>query len=393
MGARWIAWWGFAALVGWLWGVAAFAVEERLPVDARIASRQCQLLFASESISHRPQVADVAYGRELVAVSPYQAVSAGRGFEIRVITGADRPAGSLARVRAMTAQMTFFRERFDHLGLPWPGHVHVLLDFRYRPRVLLQGRGFSLVSDTPNLAIFSGISIFDADSPPGGEAFYDARNSPGNQAVFLGFLKPHLHAGDMPEIVAHELGHLTERAESFRSGLWNEARADFIGLALTDRAHFDRLPDYELTYRVGPKESIKLSHNETRRLDRPWVHHTSKVIPNIDAYHINSALLSSALYDVARMRGVSLVLDFISWMDQHERSDDLALTRFGGLDKVALRPKRFVLPDDFRRQRQLIENQMRFVGGKMREWARERALDGARGLDATVEPILNRRGI
>jgi len=119
-------------------------------------------------------------------------------------------------------------------------------------------------------------------------------------------------------VVAHELGHETENSNSHRSLIWREARADLLAYLVTNQT--DLIYQEGLTLEMVRKDGTfyKEKRVKIRSIKDPYMRSIKDIQPHISAYHYNSEIISSALYQVAHRLGRDKLVKFIHWMDKIE---------------------------------------------------------------------------
>ena len=145
--------------------------------------------------------------------------------------------------------------------------------------------------------------------------------------LLLSALAGHNHTLYYPFMVAHEWAHLTEPPGQSRHPIWREARADLLAYLATGKKQL-RIP-MRLARREGLAEYIaplspdKSTNSKSekkrvvlRSLRKPNIPEISKLKAESSAVHLNSQIISSALYKMARKFGDEALADFIMWMDQ-----------------------------------------------------------------------------
>lgn len=116
-------------------------------------------------------------------------------------------------------------------------------------------------------------------------------------------------------IIAHELGHITEIKSSHLSLIWREARADLLAYLMTGETRAF-IPEGIIMETV---RSNGITYKETKTTIRslldPTVPSIDFIYPYINAYHYNSEIISSTLYEMSQKLGTQKLIDFILWMD------------------------------------------------------------------------------
>jgi hypothetical protein len=141
--------------------------------------------------------------------------------------------------------------------------------------------------------------------------------------LFLTAIHDRFHTLDGHFMIAHDLAHGTEINEAPNSRAWREARADLLAYFITGENELKYPRELGELYKAHwPKLSEMSEPIEdpvmfvARSLVEPSVDHLQRLIPELAAYHLNSQVFSSALYQVAQALGPESVSLFIRWMDQ-----------------------------------------------------------------------------
>ena len=159
---------------------------------------------------------------------------------------------------------------------------------------------------------------------------------------------------------AHEIAHATENADSHQDLMWREGRADFLAYVATGIADVYHLIKDDLTL--------------VRSLKEPTVPSVDDIVPKLGAYHLNSQVISSLLYEIARSIGIRHALAFVKWMDDRRHTDllpDLIPLSQYTEDLNWVPMTRFLDDRDPIAVRRALAMQLRKVGDLMRLWMKK----------------------
>lgn len=228
-------------------------------------------------------------------------------------------------LNAAATHITVFQEKLHELGFSQTHYLNVLVE-KHPGAVncpVLGGMGTCLIIspwaliETPGLF---GRSIFF-----GSQFRQTSKGSTVRTLVFTAFSND-IHSIFSPFIVAHELAHNTEPIiGGSSSGIWQEARADFLAYLVTGEAEVifpSGHPPHQFS-EIG--ERIPILSPSRRSLKMPVVSKLSQLIPNKHAYHENSEIISSLLYRLDNKFGAQWPIAFINWIDQANEGIILSL--------------------------------------------------------------------
>lgn len=122
---------------------------------------------------------------------------------------------------------------------------------------------------------------------------------------------------DQKFTLAHEWAHNTEPF-FIKSRMWQEARADFLAFVVSGRSSLEDGPTVTATsWDINGNWTVKTISEigGPRDISNPRVVSTNDIIPNLDAYHENSTVISNVLFQVAEHFGAERSLQFIKWLD------------------------------------------------------------------------------
>jgi hypothetical protein len=193
-------------------------------------------------------------------------------------------------------------------------------------------------------------------------------------------------------VVAHELAHVTENPNSHRDMLWREARADFMAYAITGETDlvFPEGIDVEQVRDDG--STYKRRMTRIRSLREPTVDSIERLHPRLGAYHHNSQITSSALFQLARRIGRERVIEFVRWMDRREGGEIIGdLEPIPGDAGADFKPRsgvEYVDPEDLNAVRAAIVGHLSEIGRLARRWSREGQLteDEAAIVESVMKP-------
>ncbi len=193
-------------------------------------------------------------------------------------------------------------------------------------------------------------------------------------------------------VLAHELAHQTENVKSHRDLFWREARADYLAYLATGQTDFilPEAANVNLSKQNGETYQVKV--NRIRSLRRPVVASLNEAMPDLDLYHFNSQLISSAMYVLGQKLGEGRMIDFIDWMDhQTPRKKLRQLVDESKMLKPSTSPDHELVDGrDVKAVRRAVRNHLVAIGIQIRAWA-EQSLTTAEF--AVVDGVLSERGI
>lgn len=161
-------------------------------------------------------------------------------------------------------------------------------------------------------------------------------------------LTENYHTLDNKFMVAHEWAHTTEPLQQPMGRIWREARADLLAYLATgetalriprklaeEEGQVDRLANEEKVHNSFEEGQNSLTRGPTttetvtlRSLREPTMRRFSGAVSAQLSAHLNSQIISSALYAVARAFGDRALADFIHWMDYAVQEGALATDGF-----------------------------------------------------------------
>ncbi len=305
-------------------------------------------LFIALTSSHLSLAAgNVFYQRcedALISVKPKlgRASSQYENFDIRIVSQwGHRSQWSNRELQdAAAKQITSFRAALSRLGFKSGHYLNVLIE--KHPGAInspVYGEVGTSLSIGP-LAFIRTPNIFGVRSIFWGSFSRTDTIETMPRTLVLKSLTKDYNSTFSPFSIAHELAHDTELWTSLRSPVWVEARADFLAYAVTglpkvvwpagiNAVSYDSL---------GRRMATQLS---TRRsLKSPRVPTKIDLIANSHAYHENSELISSLLFQLSDQFGLEVSLSFLNWMDQQEQNAldlnmDTSQPEFGPEQKLA----------------------------------------------------------
>jgi hypothetical protein len=196
-------------------------------------------------------------------------------------------------------------------------------------------------------------------------------------------------------VVAHEIAHETENPSSHRSLIWREARADFLAFVATGETDvlFSEGVDLELVKSDGTIYKQRVT--KVRSLNSPTVAKVADLMPKLGAYHHNSQIISSALFEISNQLGQARAISFVRWMDSLGVADIVPdLEPAPKNDKEDFKPKaniEYIDESNFDSVKNAITGNLARIGDLFRKWvitnnltAREKSL---------LQSILHQRGI
>lgn len=196
-------------------------------------------------------------------------------------------------------------------------------------------------------------------------------------------------------LIAHELAHLTENSHGHRDLMWREARADFLAFLTTGHTDVVLPEGIELEMVRKDGSIFKQKVTTVRSMSQPSIASVGELWPSLGAYHRNSQILSSALYNLEQMISRDRAIEFVKWMDRLEGTEVIPY----------LEPKPTELDPDFQAEpnteyinnkdliavRSSITDHLKRVGHLFRRWAEE--ADLALNERTVLLEILTERGI
>jgi hypothetical protein len=115
-------------------------------------------------------------------------------------------------------------------------------------------------------------------------------------------------------ILAHEIAHLAEPF-GVTHRLWLEARADFLAFLMTGQTQLKTAGDMELEKMDAAGNLRNEKITIIRDLAAPLVRNLAEVRPGTEAYHDNSLILSSFLFENYRLLGRERALELLETLD------------------------------------------------------------------------------
>jgi hypothetical protein len=260
----------------------------------------------------------------LLSIKPKLGLSSAKyeNFDVRIVSqwGHRSKWSSRELLEAAAKQIILSRKVLDGLGFKSEHYINVLIE--KHPGTInspVYGEVGTSLSTGP-LAFIRTPNILGFRSLFWGSAKRDDTFETMPRTLLLKALTYDYNAAFSPFSIAHELAHDTELSSSLRSLIWIEARADFLAYAVTGLS--------EVIWPAGISAIVydafgkrMTTHNSTHRsLKAPRVSAKKELIANSNAYHENSELISSLLFQLSNQFGLELSLNFLRWMDQQEPS-------------------------------------------------------------------------
>lgn len=119
-------------------------------------------------------------------------------------------------------------------------------------------------------------------------------------------------------IIAHELAHVTQNDLSHSDLMWLEARADFLAYLTTGQTEVYFPDGIEIDIVSNDGSITKKVVKTVRSISNPTISNIDQIFINLNAYHHNSQIISSTLFEIAQSLGRERSIELIKWMDAIE---------------------------------------------------------------------------
>lgn len=329
------------------------------------------------------QAQTFAHDQSLLLKSRFGPVKKTKRYEIRVLSqslfSADFSANKL--LTSATHKFNQMLDRYEELGFQQVSYIEILIEAKTRSLAIRMRNSqgpywMTSQHDPASIARVSGLAVqigipnflggFRCLEGPLGEtcnfAWYPVKMN-------LSVVNAAEHSLDYDFVIAHELAHVFELVGL---NIWREARADFLSFAITGETEL-RLPHYQLLDDMDVSgEIFRLETPVVRSLAAPRQSHRDLIAPSLRAYHLNSQVISSALYRMSQRVGLKPVIDLVHWMDSRALEQPRDLAPINGLEKNTEGPIDHVVDtNDVEAVRSAIQLQLTELGQILRRASNE----------------------
>lgn len=366
---------GILAMPGFSWAIDA-------------SSLRCSDLLAGRASFVRHPI--VALRENLPAlVSRLRPVYSDPRFDVRILsTGVSRNTFSPAQLKTAAIQeIQDLQSAYIEMGFSFRSYLQVLVEAH--PNAMgtlgLSEEGRIIWTDTAVATPWVGNA----------REFIGIPNIFGRRSLFLGQIDKHGFP-DMPRFLAlpavsstyhsiqnkfvtsHELAHETENTESHKDLMWREARADFLAYVTTGQTDVVFPEGIELELVRPDGTTYKQKVTIARSLSHPTIASLDSIFPHLAAYHHNSQIISSALFNIAQRLGNNRAVELVKWMDRQQGEDIIPyLEPKPPGTETEFEPKaytEYIDHNDLAAVRAAIKDHLNKIGQFFRRWLNESTL-------------------
>lgn len=194
-------------------------------------------------------------------------------------------------------------------------------------------------------------------------------------------------------IVSHELAHETENQKSHQDLMWREARADFLAYVTTGETEVIFPEGIKLALVRSDGSIYEETVTKARSLTEPTIASSAEIMPHLAAYHHNSQIISSVLFELGQKLGRKKMIEFVQWMDKQEgpRAIPKLIAKPKNPDGLIISAEtEYVDYENLETVRNSILSHLSRLGDCFREWASQ-SQDAA--TQAIVKVVLSYRNI